>query len=1038
MIFGRLSRNVFLTLLVAIIASATACPANALDPSRQLTQYGYRTWRVGDAGLDSAPLSVAQTPDGYIWVGTGDGLYRFDGIKFERFHLPGGVDRDLNQIAGLFGARDGSLYIGSAGGLGVYAHGRFRFISRSMVNAREFKEARDGTVWIGFSGSRTAGSFCSVKSGVLRCVGEKEGVRCPSNYGLDIGPDGAVWVGGEQGICEWSPTANRFFPMPATPGSSSLIRVRAMAVGRDGGVWAGSTDVSSNKGLARLTSEGFKSYRKGTFDGSKLQITKLAVDREGGLWAGAQDGGILRLFQDRVDRMGKADGLAAGSVTAIMQDQEGSMWIVTDQGITELFGLRVAAYTTREGLSGSGVETVAAMPDGDLAISNSGAIDVIRHGASVPARMAYNPNKFAAYALADSRGRLWISGRGGVRVLSSDRKEHIIPFPADGADDNVLAAAEDAGGDIWLAQLDLSEKPLRGLIRHIHEDRVVETLTSPAQATDRAKHPAIDQLHSDGTGGLWVGVFKHGLYHLRDHRFARVGGIRANAWVTGLETRLPGEVWVATLDGVTWAKEGQARTLSLGSGLPCGSAYAVKFDSHADLWVALQCGLVRLRGRDLDAWIAGHAAGVRPVDFIDAPGGFSTRMGMNSPTMTRDGRLWFIGQSDLRMIDPSGPPIETRPPPVTIERVVADFRPMGEGPTVRVPQRTHQLEIAYTAPSFVRPDAIRFTYQLVGYDQEPQSAGARRSAFYNDLPPGRYLFKISACNGSGLCSPVAATITIELPPAWWQTWWFKTLAGMTLVALIGLAARQRLTRYARTMQLRFDERLSERTRVARDLHDSLMQTVLASKMVADDATDTDLDATGLRSVVARLARYLDRAAVEARAAIDALRVMSVETDDLIEVLEPIAHECVSVGGGGIEFAFATRGAVQPMHPAVRDEIFKIGSEAIRNACLHSGGRSLTVEVDFRRRLTLNIADDGKGIPPAILAEGREGHFGLPGMRERAAAIGAQLHIRSGPDGTRLRLTVPAHVAFLSPPKRRFERWFRFLESGHPGQATEID
>jgi signal transduction histidine kinase len=300
-------------------------------------------------------------------------------------------------------------------------------------------------------------------------------------------------------------------------------------------------------------------------------------------------------------------------------------------------------------------------------------------------------------------------------------------------------------------------------------------------------------------------------------------------------------------------------------------------------------------------------------------------------------------------------------------------------------------------------------YRLEGWETEWHNVGQRRAAFYTDLRPGSYNFRVLASNNDGVWNDTGAALTFTVLPAWYQTSWFRAVVVGLFIGALALFYRMRVRRLTVELAARFDERLAERTRLARELHDTLVQTVQGSRMVARHAVDNLDDPAATRRDLERLSGWLDQAVQEARAALNALRTSDVEAEDLAALFRRIAAD---IGGDARSaISISDRGAVRVMHPVVRDEVCAIGHEAIRNACAHARGTHVNVVIEYDRDLVLSVSDNGVGIDAAELAAGKPGHFGLAGMRERAASIHAALSITSSTAGTCVRLSVPGRLAF---------------------------
>jgi signal transduction histidine kinase len=433
-------------------------------------------------------------------------------------------------------------------------------------------------------------------------------------------------------------------------------------------------------------------------------------------------------------------------------------------------------------------------------------------------------------------------------------------------------------------------------------------------------------------------------------------------------------------------------------------------DSHHALWLNSQCGLVEISGSEMQRWWEQPDTTLRLKIFDALDGAQPGRAPFAGAARTPDGRLWFANGVLLQMIDPDRLTGNTLPPPVHVEELIADRKNYSPSKDLHLPALTHDLEIDYTGLSFVAPQKVRFRYKLEGRDAAWQEPGTRRQAFYSDLGPGRYQFRVIACNNDGVWNNAGATLDFSVAPAWYQTNWFRILCIVSGVVIVWAIYRIRVLQISRAIGARFDERLAERTRMARDLHDTFLQTIQGSKLVADDALDPSTDPIRMRRAMGQLSVWLGRATQEGRAALNSLRTATTQTNDLAEAIQRATQECRMQNP--IEVSFSVIGDAKEMHPVVCDEIYRIGYEAIRNACIHSGGGRLGVELSYTEDLTMRVFDNGIGIDPSVSEKGKDGHFGLRGMRERADRIGAKLTLRSSSgSGTEIRLIVPGGIIF---------------------------
>jgi signal transduction histidine kinase len=778
----------------------------------------------------------------------------------------------------------------------------------------------------------------------------------------------------------------------------------AMAWGSQRSPWAAVSNGAKSTGLWKFEADAWKRVSATGFDGRRLNIKKLLDDKLGSIWIGTLGQGLVRFANGRTDHFDHLDGLADDTVLDLTEGRESSVWVITPQSVEQFFDLPIVRFTKRDGLSDDSVEYLAPDPFGGIYVASGSSIDHISEADKI-SRFKKEPG--------GSRGGIVFAARaGGVwsgsdsQLLMYDRRSGRKPVnELDEAVSGVEGLAEDTHHDVW-ASIQFPTVT-RSRLWRFHQGRVVERLAP----TGMGGH-TIDQIASDLAGGLWVPVIHNALYHLGGHTFERVNNIGAEAgkFIPQVLPIAPGEAWVTTSKGAVWLKDGHTRVLDATNGLPCDSVYGVALDRFGDLWLATQCALVEVPKSDLARWRLQPKYVPRVVTFGHAYGYFGD---VDSRIWrSNDGRLWFAGGDELYEIDPTRIFANSLAPPLQIQGLEADQRPYPATPRTVLPKLTRNLEIDYAALSYVQPDLLKFRYRLIGHDRDWIDVGSRRQAFYTDLPPGTYRFQVTACNENGVCNDKGASTTIVVPPAWWQTWWFRALCVLTVLALAVAAARWRLNAYAEQMRMRFDDRLQERTRVARDLHDTLMQTVLASKMLADNASTLDTGSDG-QAAFARLSNWLGRAAEEGRAAVNALRTSSNEADDLIEAFELAALEGCT--GRDIEAPITLVGEAHQLHPMVRDEVYRIGVESIRNACIHSGASHILIALEYSQNLVLHVSDDGRGIPEAVLQAGKTGHFGLVGMRERAEHIGAKLTVSSSSLGTEITLFVPGRVAFAGKP-----------------------
>jgi len=983
-------------LLVLVFVWLLPTSVWAVDPDKRLTQYAHVAWRMQDGAINSAPNAIVQTPDGYIWIGTSDGVLQFDGVRFVQWTPGRGQRLPSSQALRFKTTRDGSVWITGFGTLSRWKnHTLTNYASGAATEYYAVDEDGEQRIWATRYFARDGSPLCQVLETGLRCDAPLKGTTLQARV-LLAERDGTLWIGGDTGVLRWSQGTQTAYRPAGLASSAGIPGVSALAASPNGTLWVGFRKPGPGLGLQRIADGRWQSFDTPTFHGSSLLVGSLFVDRDGVLWVGTLSRGLYRVHGDVVDHFDRANGLSDDAVYDLTQDREGSIWVVTARGVDRFADAPVTSVSVADGLCMEDVTSLLASRDGSIWVGGNGTLTRFHDGGVTCLRTGRElPGYHVESLFEDHAGQLWVGIDQGLWVYEHGRFQPITR-PDKGPIGLVTAIDEDTDQSIWIAVFGPPPVLMRidGLV-------VRQEFGDPA--TPR-------RVAADPTGGLWLGLFNGDLAHFRDgqttvHRFKHPQG----ALVRQLLSLPDGSILAATTYGLIGWFDGKASTLSQKNGLPCEQVYSMAFDHRGDLWLYMSCALGVLKKADLQAWKQNPDAAVAIRTLGGLDGVQPVNAGFHGAATSLDGRLWFSSGA-LQFVDPEGVGRNRIPPPVYIEQVIADGTAYPSLAALRLPPLTHNLEIDYVGLSFVVPQKVRFRYRLDGRDDTWQEPVDRRQAFYNDLRPGTYRFHVVASNNDGVWNEDGASVEIVIAPAWYQTRAFLTF----MIALAGIAAwltyRLRLRQVARALNARFNERLDERTRVARDLHDTLLQTVQGSKMVADSALDRPDDAAALARALQQVSAWLAQAGHEGRAAVNALRLSTTERNDLAEAFCRAIDDCRRQRT--IDGDLTVTGDPKEMHPVVRDEIYRIGYEAIRNACMHSRGSRLDVGLDYGRDLTLRIADDGVGMEPAVADSGKDGRFGLLGMRERAGRIGASLSVNSVPDkGTVVVVSVPGQAIF---------------------------
>lgn len=997
----------FCGLLLLEVASAWA-----VDPTHLISQYGHTAWRIQDGFFNGTVIAAAQTTDGYIWIGTFSGLWRFDGVRFAPFDPGKGQQLPSSFILSLLGSRDGSLWIGTDQGLS-------RWTNQGLTNLDHLRvanilEDRNGSIWyLRIHRAHQDSDLCQIVDAVPRCYGPADGMNISDPYPLIQDSLGNFWIGGSTTLLRWRPGSTTEYPIKGLSKNLGVAGVMGLVANPDGGMWVGIGPSGRSLGLQQLVDGHWRPFITSDLDTTTLSVSALLLDREGALWIGTLQHGIYRVYQRRVEHFSSVNGLSGDYVNKFYEDREGNMWVVTSKGVDLFRNLSVVTFSTHEGLSTEEVDSVFASQDGTIWVGGAEGLDGLRGDKVTSFRTGKGlPGSQVEAIFEDRAGQLWVGIDDDLLILK-DGSFKPIKRPDRSSIGGAISITEDVDGNIWAESL---YKGVRNLVR-IRENRVQEAFPAPQM-------PAARRIVADPKAGIWLGLMNGDLAWLKNGQVETFHSQGESAsglpYVMQLIVTQDGFVLGATRFGLVAWKNGKEQTLTVRNGLPCDTVYAVVDDERGNLWLYAQCGLIEIARDQFQRWWEHGDSIVHPkvLDVFD--GALPSLAPFPGAARSADGRLWFANVNVLQMVDPAHISGNELAPPVHVEEVVADLKRFSPDDGLKIPARTRDLEIDYAALSFGAPQKVLFHYQLEGRDTGWQDAETRRQAFYTDLRPGKYRFRVIACNNNGVWNEEGATLNLSVAPAWFQTIWFRVLCVILGTLVLWLLYRLRVRQVARALSLRFDERLAERTRIAREFHDTFLQTIQGSQLVANSALHPSTDPDRMRRAMGQLSGWLGRATQESRAALNSLRTSTTQGNDLAEAFGRAIEECRQLSS--IEASFSVQGEAREMHPIVRDEVYRIGYEAIRNACAHSQGTQLEVELRYAHDLILRINDNGVGIDPVVEERIKDGHFGLQGMRERAARINGNLTIvSSSSTGTKITLVVPGRVVFREAKKHPLKR-----------------
>ena len=995
------------------------CPRGlALDPTLDVGQYAHTEWKIRDGFPKGYISSIAQTPDGYLWLGSEFGLVRFDGVRGVEWQPPTGQHLPSSNIFSLLATRDGTLWIGTLKGLASWKDGKLtRYPELAEQYIFKLLEDREGTIWAsGFS--TTTGRLCAIRDGIVHCYGA-DGALGRGAFNLYDDSKGNLWAGVKNGVWRWKPGPSKFYPLDGEPDG-------IQGVGEDDN---GALLIGWNGGLRRLVDGRIEPYEV-PGDAGQFRGHRLLRDRDGGLWVGTTDRGIVHIHQGRTDVFGPSEGLSNERIGAMFEDREGNIWVTTPNGIDRFHDLAVARVSVSQGLSNPNVVSVLAAKDGSVWLATRGGLSRWMHGQITNYRRrsstdyltghgerARNLDEVNPIALfQDVGGRIWVATLHGLGYLENDRFVPVRDIPGG----PVTAMAQDSAGSLWVSE------EAAGLFQ-VAGCRLVQRIEWPRLG--RGAH--VSAAAADPAQGVWVGFHLGGIAYLSSGQVRKSYGTAeglGEGRVNHLQFDQGGALWASTDGGLSRLKDGRVGTLTSRNGLPCDTVHWTMEDDAGSFWLYTACGLLRISRAELNAWAAGPQRTVHFTVFDISDGVRPTAMAghfSGQVVKSADGKIWFLPLDGASVIDPRHIPFNKLPPPVHIERIIADRKSYDAAAGKGLPSRIRDLEVDYTALSFVAPEKVRFRYRLEGYDRDWQEAGNRRQAFYTNLPPRQYRFRVKAANNSGVWNEAGAALDFAIAPAFYQTSWFLAACAAAILAFLGGLYYLRMEYVKRQFNMRLEERVKERTRVARDLHDTLLQSfqglLLKFHSVTYDLPDRPAEAQKTLESAIEQARA---AVTEGRDAVQGLRSSLVVTNDLARAISTLGEGLGAdeVNGNRPEFRVQVEGKTRDLSPLVRDEIYRIAGEALRNGFRHADARRIEVEMHYEKRLLrMRVRDNGKGIDPKILdAGGRAGHHGLAGMQERAKLVRGKLAVFSQLDsGTEIELTIPASIAYTkSPPASR--------------------
>jgi signal transduction histidine kinase/ligand-binding sensor domain-containing protein len=988
----------------------------ASDPALEISQYAHTAWKVRDGFGIAGAFAMAQTPDGYLWLANGSGLFHFDGARFVQWQPPAGERRPVPSAYTLLCARDGSLWIGTFDGLARWHGGRLTWLPEfDHMFVTSMLEDRTGGLWLGTI-HRDGGRLCHVRDGRGTCAGD-DGRFGSFVWSVHEDAAGTLWVGADSGLWRWTPDSPRRYAIPGA-------RIGDLSASDDGRLLIG----IRGKQLRQLAGENIEAFLirraatpAGILDDNEIDSNKLLRDRNGGLWIGTEQRGLVHVQRGRGDTFAKVDGLSGDIICSLFEDREGSIWVATAAGLDRFREPPVRNYGKKQGLSSDAIVSILGAKDGSIWLGSLDGVTRWKDREMTIFRRASGlPDDSAQSLYEDARGQIWVHTRAGLAYFQGSRFVAVPGVPSD----NVYSITGDQAGNLWLSGN-------RGLT-HLRSGRLVDHFPwSAVRRTQQAKVVLFDK------GGVWLSFWTDGgVEYFKDGQLRASYGIAdglGKGHVPDIRLDADGTLWAATDGGISRIKNGHIDTLTSRNGLPCEKMQSTLRDDSGALWASAACGLIRIGRNDLEAWIAEPSRRIATTvwdvaDGVQVPGEPSSYGPFAA--RSRDDRLWFIATDGVQVIDPHRLSFNTVPPPVHIETLIADHQvraqrlPGGAAAgTIRLPPRVRDVQIEYTALSLAAPEKVRFKYRLDGQDAEWREVVNERHVQYSNLRPATYRFRVIAANNSGVWNEQGDVLEFSIAPAYYQTAWFRALCAAAALGLLWTGYQLRVRQLHHQFEMTLEARVSERTRIARELHDTLLQSFQA--LLLRFQTVSQLWATRPELAKEKLDQAIDeaaRAVREGRDAVQNLRESTAVTRDLAEAIGALGAALAGSLAEGSPPAFRVRveGEPRPLRPILRDDVYKITAEALRNAFRHAAAANVEVEIRYdAAQFRLRVQDDGRGFDATSRPHHHAaGHYGVPGMRERAELIDGTLTVSSRMgEGTAVELCIPSRHAYVKTASR---------------------
>ncbi len=994
----------------------TACPArvwllSSLGPLclpilaaaalREPLPYRIDSWHAEDGLPQSSVTSIAQSREGYLWLGTFGGLARFDGVKFKVFNTSNTPRLPSNRVLSVFQERSGALWLGTEEGQLARCSGTQLQIYTPPIRGavskfiKTFAELPGGDLWL----LSAEGQLFRLQEGQFSMPATNCGLRGTMTQSIAVDASGQLWVGTDKELAIWK---NGEFTTVWDRICETGFGVEGLAVSRAGGVWV------VGNGRVRRFDDGKWVANFGAYPWSKGVLSQMSEDSRGQLWLGIYGSGVFRYTTNGVVlTISQSEGLPGNFVRSLMEDHEGNIWVGTEgQGITRIKPAIFRSYSRKQGLSSNQVLTICEGQEGELWLGMNGeGIDCVKDGIVQNYGHAQGLSNECVWSLCQDRNKVLWAGTwgGGLFKLEGDR---FRALPIEACGPVVCALREDSEGSLWLGQI--RDRPE---VTFLHDYQ-------PGSLKLATKLPSVDarSVIEDHRGNIWIGTLGDGLYRLtrgQQTRFSTNDGLSSD-FILSLFSDTEDALWIGTRHGLNLLQNGKFTVFTTEEGLADDAIVYITEDNQGNLWCGSGAGVFRVRKEDFDHVACGQGHQVRCFAYTRADGLPSLECSSGcqpAGCKTRDGRLWFPTVNGLAVVDPESIPFNPLPPPIIIDHVAIEGETphsaipvrravagsgelaLGETltPVLRVPPGKQRFEFHYAGLSLTAPEKMCFKYKLEGVETEWVEARGQRTAHYSYLRPGDYTFRVVGCNNDGVWNETGASMALIILPHFWQTLWFRIVAAGSVLLLFVAAYELRLALERRLTRLRL--------RMARDLHDevgsNLGAIALLSEVVAKQTPGIAEELVEIRRVAAHT--------------IDSLRDIVWFLDPAADTMSELVSRMKETSRTmlrGAAFDFVADGEADAPNPSLelRRNLFPMFKEIIHNVARHAQATHVQIDLEFaKRQLRLKVQDNGIGFDERQIREGN----GLKNLRRRAADLGGTVEIRSVPaSGTVVIVTSP--------------------------------